>query len=60
MSAFWRWVEGPGGGDVDWAGGVTSADLPPKLGREGLFDHYARHTQFCSICKQVSRWPLPS
>lgn len=51
--AFRQWLHERAGGDVGWAGGVTSADLPPARSRQQLLSRWDRHTQHCASCKQV-------
>jgi len=48
------WLHEKAGGDVGWAKGATSADLPPKLSRDQLLSRWDRHTKDCASCKQVT------
>ncbi|KAL3144028.1 hypothetical protein ABBQ32_003832 [Trebouxia sp. C0010 RCD-2024] len=50
---FRRWLDEKAGGDVGWAGGASSSDLPPQLTTEQLRSSWERHTKDCSACKQA-------
>lgn len=52
--AFRQWLNDKAGGDVGWAGGATSADLPQRRTRQQLLSRWDRHTKDCASCKQVS------
>ncbi|KAK9803840.1 hypothetical protein WJX73_006016 [Symbiochloris irregularis] len=53
VKCFWHWLQ-QAGGDVPWPGGKSSfQDLPPRLTRAQLLDHYERHTQYCPQCQQA-------
>jgi len=54
VAAFRVWLHEKAGGDVGWAKGATSADLPPKLSRDQLLSRWDRHTKDCASCKQVT------
>lgn len=51
-AAFWRWVSKFGGGDADWEGNTSAAELPPKFPREELFNQWDRHSKHCPDCKK--------
>lgn len=53
VAAFRVWLHEKAGGDVGWANGATSADLPPKLTREQLLSRWDRHTKDCASCKKA-------
>ncbi len=53
MVAFRRWLQEKAGGDVGWAGGATSQDLPPKLSRKVVLNRWDRHGKDCASCKEV-------
>ena len=52
--AFRIWLHEKAGGDVGWAHGAKSADLPPKRTRDQLISRWDRHTKDCNSCKTVS------
>ena len=54
VMAFRQWLNNKAGGDVGWAGGATSADLPPPRTCQQLLSRWDRHTKDCASCKQVS------
>lgn len=53
VAAFRVWLHEKAGGDVGWAKGATSAQLPPKLSRDQLLSRWDRHTKDCASCKQA-------
>jgi len=52
--AFRRWLQEKAGGDVGWAGGATSKDLPAKLSRKEVLNRWDRHGKNCADCTQVN------